>query len=143
MDNLTISQRRKNMQAIKCKNTKIEILLGKSMWGKGLRYRKNDNSVIGKPDFTLKQKKIAIFCDSEFWHGKNWSKGKYKIKSNRKYWFAKIEKNIKRDKKINRELRKAGWVVIRFWAKEIEKKSSWCIDKILENVYQRTEKSIK
>ncbi|MBV6479922.1 MAG: hypothetical protein HGGPFJEG_02728 [Ignavibacteria bacterium] len=143
MDNLTISQRRKNMQAIKSKNTKIEILLGKLMWNKGLRYRKNDYTVLGKPDFTFKQKKIAVFCDGEFWHGKNWSNEKYRIKSNRKYWFAKIERTIIRDNKINRELKKNGWIVIRFWAKEIEKKNSKCIDKIIKNINQRTEKSIK
>ncbi len=72
MANLSKEQRRKNMQAVKSKGSKIETLLGKEMWKKGLRYRKNDKSVFGKPDFTLKKYKIAVFCDSEFWHGKDW-----------------------------------------------------------------------
>ena len=74
MDKLTKEQRRKNMQAVKSKGSKIETMLAKAMWEKGLRYRKNDKTVIGKPDFTFKRYEIAIFCDSEFWHGKNWAK---------------------------------------------------------------------
>jgi len=60
------------MQAVKNKNSRIEIVLGKALWNIGLRYRKNDKTVFGNPDFTFKKYKIAVFCDSEFWHGKNW-----------------------------------------------------------------------
>lgn len=72
MDTHTAEQRRKNMQAIKCKDTKIEILLRKELWSRGIHYRKNAKDVMGKPDIVFKQKKIAVFCDSEFWHGYNW-----------------------------------------------------------------------
>lgn len=72
MDTLSKEQRRKNMQAIKSKGSKIEKLLGKEMWKIGLRYRKNDKSVFGKPDFSFKKYKVAVFFDSEFWHGKDW-----------------------------------------------------------------------
>ncbi len=120
MDRLTKEQRRKNMQAIKSKGSKIETMLGKAMWARGLRYRKNDKSVIGKPDFTFKKYKIAIFCDSEFWHGKDWASKKYKIKTNKEFWYHKIEMNIERDKEVNAELLKSGWKVIRFWGNDIE-----------------------
>ncbi|MDD5572025.1 MAG: very short patch repair endonuclease [Bacteroidales bacterium] len=131
MDNLTKKQRRKNMQAIRSKDTKIEILLGKILWTKGLRYRKNDKTVFGKPDFTFKRHKLAVFCDSEFWHGKNWKHTNKKIKSNRRYWIKKIERNIQRDKEVKKQLKKDGWKVIRFWAKQIEKDSEKCVLKIL------------
>lgn len=72
MDVLTPEQRRRNMQAIKCKNTKIESILAKAMWTRGLRYRRNDKTVKGKPDFVFKSIKVAVFCDSEFFHGRNW-----------------------------------------------------------------------
>lgn len=72
MDRLTKEQRRKNMQAVKSKGSKIETLLAKALWAKGYRYRKNDRTVFGNPDLTFKKHKIAIFCDSEFWHGKDW-----------------------------------------------------------------------
>ena len=61
-----------NMSRIRSNNTKIEIVLSKALWAKGYRYRRNDKNVIGKPDFVFKKIKLAIFCDSEFWHGKDW-----------------------------------------------------------------------
>lgn len=66
MDKLTPEQRRKNMQAVKSKGSKIEVLLMKALWHKGYRYRKNDKTVFGKPDIVFKKYKIAVFCDSEF-----------------------------------------------------------------------------
>ena len=119
MDNLTKEQRRKNMQHIKCKNTSIEICLRKALWNAGIRYRKNVNKLPGKPDIVITKYNLAIFCDSEFWHGKDWNITKNKIKSNTSYWHNKIESNIARDKKITEELEKAGWIVLRFWGEDI------------------------
>lgn len=121
MDNLTPEQRKKNMQAIKASATKAEVLLAKSLFSKGYRYRKNNKSVFGKPDLTFKKIKLAIFVDGEFWHGKDWEIRKENIKSNRGYWIPKIEKNIIRDEAVNTELVKSGWTVMRFWAKGVEK----------------------
>jgi DNA mismatch endonuclease Vsr len=130
MDTLTPEQRRKNMQAIRSNNTQIELSLANALYIKGLRYRKNNKTVFGKPDFTFKKYKIAIFCDSEFWHGKNWKRTKKNIKSNKKYWHKKIERNIQRDKQVNKELRKQGWKVIRFWEKQIKNNPEKCAMKI-------------
>ncbi len=69
MDNLTKEQRRKNMQRIKAKDTSVEVKLRESLWRKGYRYRKNYDKLPGKPDIALTKYKIAIFCDSEFFHG--------------------------------------------------------------------------
>jgi DNA mismatch endonuclease Vsr len=134
MDKLTPEQRTKNMRAVKSKGSKIELILGKALWAKGLRYRKNDKKVFGKPDFTFKKYKIAVFCDSEFWHGKDWEQKKYDHKSNIKYWHQKIERNIERDIIVNKELLKKGWKVIRFWGKEIEKDLVNCVDKIEKEI---------
>lgn len=130
MDVLTKEQRRKNMQAIKGKETKIEIRLARALWAKGHRYRKNDRTVFGKPDLTFKKHKVAVFVDSEYWHGKNWKSEKFRIKTNRKFWWKKIEGNIRRDKIVNKELKREGWRVLRFWGKEIDKKLELCIFKI-------------
>lgn len=130
MDVLTPEQRRRNMQAIRSKDTKIEILLAKALWKKGYRYRKNNKSIIGKPDISFKGLKIAIFCDSEFWHGKDWDNQKRRIGTNKKYWDNKISKNIERDKRVNKELTENGWIVIRFWETEIKKQLNLCIQKI-------------
>jgi DNA mismatch endonuclease Vsr len=118
---------RRTMQAIRSQDTKIEILLGKALWAKGYRYRKNDKSVFGKPDFTFKRFKVAVFCDSEFWHGKDWLTLKKRLNTNPGYWHAKIERNINRDIKVNEELRSAGWAVIRFWEKDILKDTEQCV----------------
>lgn len=130
MDVLTKEQRKKNMQAVKSKGSKIERILGKELWKRGYRYRKNNKTVFGKPDFTFKKLKIAIFCDSEFWHGKDWQTRKKAHKTNVKFWHQKIERNIERDKEVNDELLKNGWTIIRFWGKEIEKDLLSCVDKI-------------
>lgn len=134
MDKLTKEQRRKNMQAVKSKGSKIEVKLGKALWEKGLRYRKNNKTVFGNPDFTFKKNKIAIFVDGEFWHGKDWEVRKFDHKSNQKFWFQKIERNIERDKEVNEYLKNEGWQVLRFWGKEIDKDLVNCVLKIEETI---------
>ncbi len=130
MDVLTKEQRQKNMRAIKSKGTKIEVLLGKALWARGIRYRKNNKTIFGKPDFAIKKYKIAIFCDSEYFHGKDWETNKLRIKTNTNFWHRKIEQNIKRDELVNRTLREEGWSIIRFWGEEIKKDIDNCIIKI-------------
>lgn len=101
MDKLTPEQRRKNMQMVKSKGTKIEIIFGKMLWNAGVRYRKNDKDVFGHPDFTLHTTRIAIFCDGEFWHGKDWDIRKLDHKSRQEFWVPKIERNMQRDCEVN------------------------------------------
>lgn len=134
MDVLTKEQRRKNMQAIRSKDTKDEVLLAKALWQRGHRYRKNDKTVFGKPDLTFKRHRLAIFVDSEYFHGKDWETEKYRIKTNRDFWWAKVEGNMKRDKQVNQELVRTGWKVVRFWSKEIRKNLASCICQIEENI---------
>ena len=138
MDRLTKEQRHKNMAANKGKGTKLEIMFGKILWNAGVRYRKNDKSVYGKPDFVIKGSKIAIFCDGEFWHGRNWNVRKNDHKSNCEFWYSKIERNMERDKEVNAELRKQGWKVLRFWETEIIKKPEICLDEILRHMEKKT-----
>ena len=142
MDRLTKEQRRKNMQAVKSKGSKIETLLAKELWKRGRRYRKNNKSVYGKPDFTFKKHKIAIFVDSEFWHGKDWEERKNDHKSNEEFWHKKIERNIERDKEVNEYLLKSGWQVLRFWGKEIEHELVTCVQKIESKIDEAKRKNI-
>lgn len=130
MDRLTKEQRHKNMSAIKNKDSKIEQILRKELWSRGLHYRKNVNSVYGKPDIAFIGKKIAIFCDSEFWHGYNWNEQKNNFKSNTDFWFKKIERNIQRDKEVNENLLANGWLVLRFWGNDIKKNTVKIADEI-------------
>lgn len=131
MDVHTPDQRSKNMRAIKATGTKDEVRLAKALWRLGYRYRKNDKSVFGKPDLTFKKYKIAIFVDSEFFHGKDWETQKFRIKSNQEFWHKKIGRNIERDQEVNQYLINNGWKVLRFWSKEVKKNLQECIDTII------------
>ena len=126
MDRHTPEQRRKNMQAVKNKDSQIELLLRKELWKRGLRYQKNRTDVFGKPDIVFKGKKIAVFCDSEFWHGYNWEERKKDFKSHQEFWIPKIERNMERDIEVTNKLKSEGWTVLRFWGKEIKKETEKC-----------------
>ena len=128
MDKHTPEQRRKNMQAVKNKDSQIELLLRKELWARGLRYRKNVNRIYGKPDIVFIGKKVAVFCDSEFWHGYNWEERKKDFKSHQEFWIPKIERNMERDAEVTARLESEGWTVIRFWGNEIKKNTAQCAD---------------
>lgn len=126
------------MSRIRAKDTAIEKRLADALKEHGLRgYRRNVRGVLGTPDFCWKGRKIAVFCDSSFWHGYDWKNHIKAIKVRKKFWIDKIETNIARDKRIDRQLRKEGWVVLRFWDFDIKKNSDRCVSKlrgILKNV---------
>ena len=140
-DDLTPEQRRRTMQAIKSKDTTIELALRKALWGKGIRYRKNCKTLIGKPDIAITKYKIAVFCDSEYWHGFDWENRNQKIKSNREYWIPKIERNMARDKEVSEALEAEGWTVIRFWERQIRKELDSCVDEVVKVVLRKTEET--
>lgn len=137
MDNLTKAQRRKNMQHIRSKDTQIEEMLRKALWSKGYRYRKNCKDIPGKPDIVFTKYKIAVFCDGEFFHGKDWEvlKPHLEKSDNSEYWINKITRNMQRDDQINKELLFRGWTVIRFWGKEIMKNTDECVKVIEETIF--------
>lgn len=137
MDRLSPEQRHKNMQAVKNRDSKIEIQLRQELWHRGLRYRKNVKNVFGHPDIAFIGKKVAVFCDSEFWHGYDWDKQKEKIKTNRDFWIQKIERNIARDKEVTETLEAESWIVLRFWGKEISKNVGACADVIVNVLKER------
>lgn len=134
MDNHSPEQRHKNMKAIKSKDTKIEVMLRKELWTRGLRYQKNSKKVFGKPDIVFIGKKVAVFCDSEFWHGYDWDNKKKEFKSHQDFWIPKIERNIARDKEVNDQLKRTGWTVLRFWGNDIKKDLPACADEIERTV---------
>ena len=128
-------ERSENMRRIRSKNTKIEIALRKALWHKGYRYRKNYEALPGKPDIVLTKQKIAIFCDSEFFHGKDWEILKPQLEhgKNGEFWIKKISRNRERDDEVNKQLLFLGWTVIRFWGKDIIKNTDECV-KVVEEV---------
>ena len=133
----TSEKSHRTMSRIRGKNTKIEVALRKALWSKGYRFRKNYKELPGKPDIALTKHKIAIFCDSEFFHGKDWDSLKEKLKKgkNPDYWISKIERNRERDKEKDEMLQAKGWTVIHFWCKEILKNPEECIRVIEETIF--------
>ena len=137
MDVLSKEQRRKNMQHIRGKNTKIEVILRKALWYKGYRYRKNYKKLPGSPDIVLPKYRIAVFCDSEFFHGRDWEvlKNRLKKSNNSEFWISKISRNKEHDDEVNRELLLEGWTVIRFWGNDIKRNTDECVRAIEEAIF--------
>lgn len=121
---------------IKSKNSKIERILAKALWASGLRYRKHRKDIFGNPDFCFIGKKVAVFCDSEFWHGKKFINGE-RFKKNIDSWETKILHNMKRDMEVTEQLESEGWTVLRFWGKEIEKDVDACVERVKQAVEEK------
>lgn len=120
MDRHTPEQRRRNMQAVKNKDSKIEKTLRLALYHKGYRYRKNYSKVYGHPDIVFTKEKIVIFCDSEFWHGFDWERRRLDFKSRQDFWIPKIERNMERDKEVTARLEADGFLVMRIWGRRIK-----------------------
>ena len=135
-DVLTPSQRRKNMQHIKSKDTSIEKKMRSALWHSGIRYRKNYEVLPGKPDIVITKYKIAIFCDSSFWHGRDYETKK-PVETNHEFWDNKIRRNMQRDKEINQQLLNMDWIVLHFWDDEIDKNIDDCISAVKDSIQTR------
>lgn len=131
------------MSRVHSKNTQPELILRKALWKKGFHYRKNVSYVYGKPDIAFIRCKIAIFCDSEFWHGKYYIENKCIPTSNRDYWIEKFKKNIIRDKKVNEMLLQSGWIVLRYWEKDIRSDPNKIVTEIIDVFNERKLNKLK
>ncbi|MFS4466333.1 very short patch repair endonuclease [Maribacter sp. 2210JD10-5] len=130
----TTPQRSKIMSKIRGKNTKPELAFRKALYAAGYRYRVDYKKLIGKPDIALKKYKTVIFIDGEYWHGYQWAARKPKIKTNRDFWIAKIERNMQRDQEVNAELKRLGYTVFRFWESEIKKNLDSCLQEVIAHL---------
>lgn len=135
----TTPETRRRMAKVKLKNGTAEQVLAKRLWHMGYRYRKNDKRLPGSPDIAISKYQIAIFVDGEFWHGKDWEHRKKRLKRNREYWIEKIEENIARDERVDRQLRAQGWIPLHFWEKDVLKDVDLCISDILSCLVERYE----
>lgn len=104
---------------------------------KGIVNRKNYKALPGSPDIVLTKQRIAIFCDSEFFHGKDWEVLEERIMrgTNSEYWRAKIRRNIERDSEVNKQLRAEEWTVLRFWGRNIKKNPDECVRAVEEAIF--------
>lgn len=102
-------------------DTRCERLLRSALWHRGLRFRKNVTALSGKPDVVFVGARVVVFCDGDFWHGRNWEERVVKLSrgANADYWIAKISRNMERDRAYTRQLTDSGWKVLRFWEKDV------------------------
>lgn len=137
----------KIMSAVHSKETRPEVALRRELWCRGLRYRKNDKRLPGKPDIVLSRARLAVFCDGDFWHGHNWAIRGYgslekELKRYSKPWAEKIMKNIQRDQEVDRKLKKLGWQVLRVWESDIKKNVRRC-GNLVEYTYWRARRNLE
>jgi len=136
MDRLTKEERSRNMSKIRSKNTLPEIRIRKALWQMGYRYRLHYKLLPGKPDIVIIKYKIAIFINGCFWHRhKNCIEASFP-KTNSDYWETKISKNIERDKRNQKEIKKLGWKTIVIWECMVKKEKKDNI-KLLENIFSK------
>ncbi len=127
---------KKTMQGNTKKDTSIELLFRKALWRSGVRYRKNCKDILGTPDVAIKKYKLAVFCDGDFWHGKEY----HGVKNHKKFWDEKIKRNQERDLEYTIRLRDEGWTVLRFWESDIRTDVVGCIDKVINEIKRLKEK---
>ena len=139
MDVLTTEQRKRNMQNIHNKNTSIELLLRKALWHKGVRFRVNCKGIVGKPDIVIKKYKLVVFCDGDFWHGKD----NREVGTNSKFWSEKIKRNKERDLEQTIALRDDGWIVLRFWGSDIKEDINTVTDIIIKEIETIKQRKIR
>lgn len=131
MDVLTREQRHHTMSRIRATDTRAELLLRKALWHRGLRYRKNYEALLGKPDIALTRQKIAIFVDGDFWHARgHQDRPGAQVASNMEYWQKKLARNVERDKDVIDALTEEGWLVLRFWESDIKRDLEGVVKKI-------------
>ena len=124
----------KVMRSNRAKNTRPEVALRSVLSVRGLRFRTHSSHLPGRPDIVFNTQRLAVFCDGDFWHGRNWKKRKGVLAAgaNASYWVRKIESNRVRDRRQSARLRRLGWVVIRFWEGEILSDAERVASKIQE-----------
>ena len=132
-DVLTKEQRKKNMQHIRSKDTKAEIMLRKALWHKGLRYKKNVKVLPGKPDIVFTKQKVVVFVDGDFWHARGHENNPgEQISTNKVFWSKKLAENVERDRFVNDTLLEQGWLVLRFWESDVKKDLDRCVKTIFQ-----------
>jgi DNA mismatch endonuclease (patch repair protein) len=118
--------------------------LRRALWSLGVRYRCSSKLVPGRPDIVNKSRKVAIFCDGDFWHGRDWHIRRRKLAngSNSPYWISKIASNRRRDMAVNSALLRNGYLVIRVWESDVRKNPARVARTILRKIRAFTDAKV-
>lgn len=120
-------------------DTRCEIALRSALWRAGCRFRKDVAALPGRPDIVFPTARVAVFCDGDFWHGRNWPERARRLRrgANADYWLAKIRRNMERDRLASEALRKAGWRILRFWESDLLRNPQRAVDQTLRALARR------
>lgn len=136
----------KIMAAVRAQNTEPELRLRKVLLACGLRFRVHEKSLPGRPDFAFAREHVAVFVDGDFWHGRQWRlrglpslSRQFMGSPNRAYWIRKITRNVERDAKATRALRRLGWSVVRIWESDLDKDPGRCARRVQRALQERAE----
>jgi DNA mismatch endonuclease (patch repair protein) len=115
-------------------DSSCELALRRALWAAGCRFRKDVAELPGRPDIVFSGARIAVFCDGDFWHGRDWDERRRKLGrgTNPQYWLAKIQRNIERDWQNTARLQEMGWTVIRVWESQIRSDLTGVVRAILD-----------
>lgn len=109
------------MRSVRTAGTDPEERLAVALKALGLHFRRNDPKVFGTPDFSFRETRLAVFVDGDFWHGRAWFERGAAPATNSEFWIAKFERNRRRDRIVDLELRRSGWSVVRLWGSDVKK----------------------
>jgi DNA mismatch endonuclease, patch repair protein len=114
--------------------TRCELVLRRELTKRGLRYRVDVASLPGRPDIVFHKARLVVFCDGDFWHGRDLRRRLARLQAghNAGYWMAKIQRNVDRDRAQVRSLRADGWTVVRLWESDIHRDVGRAADKVLK-----------
>jgi len=117
-------------------NTRCERKLRHELWRRGLRYRLHHPGLPGRPDVVFVKQRVAVFCDGDFWHGRDLEHRIEKLARghNAAYWTAKVQRNVERDRQNTSALYAAGWTVLRFWETDVLRETRMVADRIVETL---------
>jgi len=132
MDTLTKEKRSELMSKVRSKNSKAELIVFRELRKRKIYFAKHVQKIKGTPDIVFRRKKVVVFIDSDFWHGHP-ERGTMS-KTNVEYWSNKIKENKERDIKVDEELNRQGWKVVRLWEYDIKRNLEESIEEILYNL---------
>ena len=135
-DFMSVETRSRVMSRIRCKDTKPERTIADLLRASGTEFKSHARDLPGRPDFVLRQHRVAIFCDGDFWHG--WRFPIWRLKLSEK-WEQKIATTRRRDGRNHRALRKQGWTVVRLWEHQIERDAEACIARVRDACLRSSE----
>lgn len=126
-DNMTVEQRSLTMSRIRARDTRPELTVRRLLHARGLRYRTHEPTLPGRPDLVFRTARVIVFIDGDFWHGWKFGQWSHNLAP---YWLEKIQRNMRRDARNFRKLRRGGWTVIRLWEHDIEADPFRCADRV-------------